>query len=49
MCDVRYEELTRDPIGVVASVYESLNLGDFEPAREKLEEFVSDQQNYKTN
>ncbi len=49
ICDVRYEELTRDPIGVVESVYEALNLGDFEPAREKLEEFVRDQQNYKTN
>jgi hypothetical protein len=49
ICDVRYEDLVRDPIGQVRAVYEKLELGDFEPVRKKLEEFVSKQKDYKVN
>lgn len=47
--DVRYEDLVQDPVGHVRSLYERLNLGDFEPLRAKLEAFVAGQKDYKTN
>lgn len=49
VCDVHYEDLARDPVGVVEMVYDKLNLGDFEAVREKLEKFVDRQRGYKTN
>lgn len=49
ICDIRYEELVQDPIGQVESIYEKLNLGDFEHFREKLETYVGKLKDYKPN
>lgn len=49
ICEVRYEDLVKDPVGEVQAVYEKLGLGDFEDVREKLEEVASKQGEYKTN
>jgi hypothetical protein len=47
--DVRYEDLVADPVGKVAEIYRQLDLGDFEPVRDKLTDFVGEQKDYKTN
>jgi len=47
--ELRYEELVRDPVGEVARIYEALDLGDFEPVREKLAEYVRGQKDYAVN
>jgi hypothetical protein len=49
ICDVKYEELTRDPLAVMESLYQGLDLGDFEPARAKVQEYVSRNANYQRN
>lgn len=49
VCDVRYEELAQDPIGLVESVYEKLDLGDFEVARPGIEAHVATLRDYKPN
>ncbi len=45
--EVRYEDLVRDPIGRMQALYEHLELGEFETARPKLEEYFKDRQNYR--
>lgn len=47
--DLRYEDLVQDPVARVQELYERLDLGDFEPVRAKLTEFVAGKQDYKTN
>ena len=49
ICDVRYEDLVQDPIGQVRTLYEKLDLGDFEHVRQKLQDYVGSQKNYQTN
>jgi hypothetical protein len=49
ICDVRYEDLVQDPIGQLERIYDHLELGDFGPVREALEEFVERQRDYKPN
>lgn len=49
LCDVRYEDLVRDPLGETRLVYEKLDLGDFDAVRPKLEEYVKQQKNYRVN
>lgn len=44
---VRYEDLIDNPTETVASIYDRLELGDFEPAREKIEEFFEASKDYK--
>jgi hypothetical protein len=46
--DVRYEDLVQDPVGQVQNIYEQLDLGDFEPVREKIEAYVGERKGYKT-
>jgi hypothetical protein len=47
--DVKYEDLVLDPVGQVERIYRELALGDFEPLRAKLREYVAGQKNYQTN
>jgi hypothetical protein len=47
--DLRYEDLVADPVGKVAEIYQQLDLGDFEPVRDKLAAFVGEQKDYQTN
>lgn len=47
--ELRYEDLVRDPLGEVRAIYEKLDLGDFEPMRPKLTEYLAGQKDYQTN
>jgi len=49
LCEVRYEDLVRDPLGKMRAIYEQLRLGDFDAARPKIEAFLASQKNYATN
>ncbi len=46
--EVRYEDLVRDPIEQMRSLYEHLSLGEFEIARPKLQAYFKDQEDYRT-
>lgn len=46
ICDLRYEDLVRDPVGQLQVVYQALELGDFEDLRQDLEEYVAQQKDY---
>jgi hypothetical protein len=46
--EVRYEDLVRDPLGQMQSLYEHLELGEFELLRPKLAAYFADRQDYKT-
>jgi hypothetical protein len=48
-CEVQYEELVRDPIGCVRTIYETLDLGDFDTVLPALERYVAATQGYQTN
>jgi hypothetical protein len=48
-CEIRYEDLVDDPIGQMRSLYEQLNLGDFEELLPRLEKYLSGVANYETN
>ncbi|HVC92260.1 MAG TPA: sulfotransferase [Pirellulales bacterium] len=48
-CEVRYEDLVRDPIGNLRTIYEKLGLGEFENVLPALEDYVDATQGYKTN
>jgi omega-hydroxy-beta-dihydromenaquinone-9 sulfotransferase len=41
LCDVGYEDLDRDPTGVVRSIYESLGLKGYDASRPQLESYVA--------
>ena len=49
ICDVRYEELAQDPMRVVESIYDKLQLGDFEVARPNIQAHVATLRDYKPN
>lgn len=49
LCEVRYEELVADPIEQMRTVYERLELGDFEKVRPALESYFAAKADYKTN
>ena len=38
---VRYEDLVADPLTEVQRIYRQLDLGDFEPARPAIEEYLA--------
>ncbi|HEY2827113.1 MAG TPA: sulfotransferase [Pirellulales bacterium] len=48
-CELKYEDLVRDPVGQVQRIYEELNLGDFDSVRPSIEAHVGTQKDYKTN
>ena len=47
--DIRYEDLVADPVGVLEDVYQRLQLGDFTPVRDIIQQFVHSQKDYQTN
>ena len=49
ICDVRYEDLVRDPAGQVRRVYEQLGLGGFEQVRPRVEALVAARKDYRAN
>jgi LPS sulfotransferase NodH len=49
LCDVGYEDLERDPVGVVGSIYGSLGLPGFGEARPRLESYLGSIAGYRKN
>jgi hypothetical protein len=47
--ELRYEDLVRDPIGEMRRLYEALDLGGFEEARPRIEDFFKANAGYQTN
>lgn len=47
--EIRYEELTADPLEEMRKVYEKLDLGEFENVQPRLEEYLKDHQDYQRN
>jgi omega-hydroxy-beta-dihydromenaquinone-9 sulfotransferase len=41
LCELRYEELVRDPVASLEAAYRELALGDFEPARAPVQAYLS--------
>ena len=48
-CQVRFEELTADPIDCLGRVYEQLELGDFEAARPFVAQHVAETNDHQKN
>ena len=48
-CEVRYEDLVRDPVGQMRAVYEGLGLGGFDEARPALEAYAASHADYRPN
>jgi hypothetical protein len=46
ICDIRYEDLVRDPVGQLRRVYEELDLGDFSRVQDKIEDFSTERRDY---
>jgi hypothetical protein len=49
LIDVRYEQLAKDPVGVVEKIYQQLDLGGFEAIEPLLQERKQQEKEYKTN
>ena len=47
LCDVRYDELVRDPVGQIEMIYEKLDLADFEVARPALDTYLAAHRDYR--
>ena len=49
MCELKYEDLVRDPMKELRRIYQELELGDFDAAYAQIEAHVGSQKDYKTN
>lgn len=47
IADVRYEDLVADPLGELASIYEQLELGDFEPVAPAIRELLTERREHR--
>lgn len=47
ICDLRYEDLVRDPIGQLRRVYAQLDLGDFAPVMPAVEAYFGQRRDYR--
>jgi hypothetical protein len=47
--ELRFEDLTKDPIGEMKRVYEGLGLGEFEGLRPRLEQYLAENARYEKN
>ena len=48
ICDVRYEDLVKDPVGEMRAIYERLELGEFDQVRPAIEAYVARTAGYQT-
>ncbi len=48
-CQVRYEDLVADPMGQLDRIYQQLELGDFQTAKESVQAYLDLTSQYKTN
>src|SRR5438105_12544343 len=46
---LRYEDLTKDPVREVRRLYEQLDLGDFDTLRPRLEKYLAENARYESN
>jgi len=49
ICELRYENLVKDPVGEVRRIYQELGIGDFEAMRPALEGYTGKQKDYQPN
>jgi hypothetical protein len=49
LCEVAFEDLEREPVGVVGSIYEALGLSGFEAVRPRLESYLVTIAGYRKN
>ena len=49
LCEVRYEDLVRDPIGQMRNVYQQFELDGFARVQPQLAAYFEEKQEYKTN
>jgi omega-hydroxy-beta-dihydromenaquinone-9 sulfotransferase len=49
LCELKYEDLERDPIGQLRRIYEQLELGDFDAVAAQVESHIGRQKDYKKN
>lgn len=49
ICDLRYEDLVRDPVGQLRGIYERLDLGDFSAVEPNLQKYAESRRNYRPN
>lgn len=48
-CQIRYEDLVKDPLGQMRRMYSDLELGDFENVRPGVEAYIARTKDYKVN
>jgi len=49
LMEVRFEDFERDPVAMVGTVYDRLNLGDFSSVRGRMAEYVGEKKGFKKN
>jgi omega-hydroxy-beta-dihydromenaquinone-9 sulfotransferase len=49
LCELKYEDLVRDPMAQLRQIYEQLELGDFDTVAPQIQAYVGGQKDYKTN
>lgn len=49
LCEVRFEDLTRDGVGTMERIYQQLDLGHFDTARPAMEEYSGRRKSYQKN
>jgi omega-hydroxy-beta-dihydromenaquinone-9 sulfotransferase len=49
LVEIAYEDLQRDPIGQLRSIYDGLSLGEFDAIRLEMESYVASIASYKKN
>lgn len=49
LCEVAYEDLDRDPVGVLSRIYEELNLGDFEQTEPAIRQYLGTLKGFRKN
>jgi hypothetical protein len=47
--ELKYEDLTKDPVGELRRLYAQLDLGDFENLRPNLERYLAENERYERN
>jgi len=49
LCELKYEDLVRDPMAQLRCIYEQLELGDFDEIAPLMQTHIGSQKDYKTN
>ncbi len=47
--ELKYEDLVKDPVGQCERIYQQLQLGNFDPVRDKIAAYMQSQKDYQTN